>query len=68
MPYMTCPWCPAQAFPHHRLPYKDYNNEPLELITYQCPAKHRFLIEVTAGSHAISALATTGNSAVETER
>jgi hypothetical protein len=36
--HLTCPYCPAQAFPAQGQPI-------LELTLYICPAKHKFFIE-----------------------
>ena len=36
--HLTCPYCPAQAFPSKLQPV-------LEFTLYTCPAKHRFFIE-----------------------
>lgn len=40
LPYLNCPFCPAQA-----LPGAKHSSEQGTLVGYKCPAQHKFYIE-----------------------
>jgi hypothetical protein len=43
--YLTCPWCPAQAYLTRGGQINKTNFRDLGLRQYICPANHKFLVE-----------------------